>query len=254
MQERTQSLAEQNRKLEADLRKMSALVEKMSAELEALLKVVAAHNIYLIVDEIYDVLVYTGPYTSVLSLIKDRPALRERTIVVNGFSKAFSMTGWRLGYAAGPREIGGGIASAGVAGFRLASPGYFAAVGVPLLAGRDFNERDLYDAEPVVIVNRAFAGRYLGPSPLGARLPMGVGHGGEARRPRRCLGFVERNGGNHAGAVENLASADTRGTGAIDLAVDAPDALRACGAGVPSARCAGFGAGDAHVGWLNLMT
>ena len=61
------------------------------------------------------------------------------------------------------------------AGFRLTSPGYFRAMGVPLLAGRDFNERDLYDAEPVVIVSAALVRQVFGGrSPLGRRIKCGL--------------------------------------------------------------------------------
>jgi putative ABC transport system permease protein len=57
------------------------------------------------------------------------------------------------------------------AGFRLTSPGYFAAMGVPLLAGRDFNGRDLYEAEPVAIVSATLARQvFAGQSPLGRRI------------------------------------------------------------------------------------
>jgi putative ABC transport system permease protein len=61
------------------------------------------------------------------------------------------------------------------AGFRLASPGYFAALGVPLLAGRDFNERDLYDAEPVAIVSATLARQvFAGRNPIGRRVKCGL--------------------------------------------------------------------------------
>src|SRR5579875_1511200 len=61
------------------------------------------------------------------------------------------------------------------AGFRLTSPGYFAAMGVPLLAGRDFNERDLYDAEPVAIVSQTLARQVFGGnSPVGRRIMCGL--------------------------------------------------------------------------------
>ncbi|MBI5085366.1 MAG: ABC transporter permease [Acidobacteria bacterium] len=61
------------------------------------------------------------------------------------------------------------------AGFRLTSPGYFAAMGIPLLAGRDFNERDLYDAEPVVLVSAALVRQvFEGRSPLGRRINCGL--------------------------------------------------------------------------------
>jgi predicted permease len=61
------------------------------------------------------------------------------------------------------------------AGFRLSSPGYFAAMGVPLVAGRDFNERDLYEAEPVAIVSATLARQvFEGRSPLGRRIKCGL--------------------------------------------------------------------------------
>ena len=61
------------------------------------------------------------------------------------------------------------------AGFRLASPGYFTAMGVPLVAGRDFNERDTYEAEPVAIVSATLARQvFEGQSPLGRRIKCGL--------------------------------------------------------------------------------
>jgi predicted permease len=61
------------------------------------------------------------------------------------------------------------------AGFRLTSPGYFAAMGVPLLAGRDFSERDLYDAEPVAIVSVTLVHQVFGgQSPLNRRIKCGL--------------------------------------------------------------------------------
>jgi putative ABC transport system permease protein len=61
------------------------------------------------------------------------------------------------------------------AGFRLTSPGYFEAMGVPLIAGRDFNERDLYDGEPVAIVSAALVRQvFQGKSPLGRRIKCGL--------------------------------------------------------------------------------
>jgi predicted permease len=68
------------------------------------------------------------------------------------------------------------------AGFRLASPGYFGAMGVPLLAGRDFTERDLYDAEPVVIVSATLMRQvFEGQSPLGRRIRCGLDYTGLMR-------------------------------------------------------------------------
>ncbi|MBS1991720.1 MAG: aminotransferase class I/II-fold pyridoxal phosphate-dependent enzyme [Cyanobacteria bacterium SZAS LIN-3] len=59
------------------------------------------HGLYLISDEIYDRLTYDGVHTCVSSL----KGARERTILLNGFSKAYAMTGWRIGYVCAPREI-----------------------------------------------------------------------------------------------------------------------------------------------------
>ncbi len=69
--------------------------------LEEIAAVLRDTNIMVLSDEIYAELTYGAQHVSIASL----PGMRERTIVVNGFSKAYSMTGWRLGYAAGPREI-----------------------------------------------------------------------------------------------------------------------------------------------------
>ena len=72
------------------------------AELEEIAEVAERHNLLVLSDEIYAALTYTqAGHTTFSSL----PGMRERTVVVNGFSKAHSMTGWRLGYAAGPQEI-----------------------------------------------------------------------------------------------------------------------------------------------------
>lgn len=70
-------------------------------DLEAIAKVVLKHDIYVISDEIYAELTYNGKHHSIAEL----PNMKERTIVINGFSKAYAMTGWRLGYACGVKEI-----------------------------------------------------------------------------------------------------------------------------------------------------
>ena len=70
-------------------------------DLEALAEVLRGTDIMVISDEIYAELTYGGHHVSMANL----PDMKERTIVINGFSKAYSMTGWRLGYAAGPQEI-----------------------------------------------------------------------------------------------------------------------------------------------------
>ena len=71
------------------------------ADLEAIAEVIKEHDLYVISDEIYAELTYTSGHVSIAAL----PGMRERTIVISGFSKAFAMTGWRLGYALGPNRI-----------------------------------------------------------------------------------------------------------------------------------------------------
>ena len=70
-------------------------------ELEEILPVIKKHNLIVISDEIYAELTYGGKHTSIASL----SGMRERTLVISGFSKAFAMTGWRVGYLAAPKEI-----------------------------------------------------------------------------------------------------------------------------------------------------
>ncbi len=76
-----------------------AIMEK--EDLEAIADVVIKHDIYVMSDEIYAELTYKGKHVSIASL----PGMKERTILINGFSKAYAMTGWRLGYACGPEAI-----------------------------------------------------------------------------------------------------------------------------------------------------
>lgn len=70
-------------------------------ELEALAEIAKKYDLLVISDEIYAELTYDDSFTSMATL----PGMRERTILVNGFSKAFAMTGWRLGYVCAPEEI-----------------------------------------------------------------------------------------------------------------------------------------------------
>ena len=70
-------------------------------DLEAIAEVVIKNDLYVISDEIYAELTYNSGHVSIASL----PGMRERTIVINGFSKSFAMTGWRLGFALGPAMI-----------------------------------------------------------------------------------------------------------------------------------------------------
>lgn len=72
-------------------------------ELEALATVIANKDICIISDEIYDKLIYSQ--TKPVSIASLNPKMKERTIVVNGVSKTYAMTGWRIGYAAGPKQI-----------------------------------------------------------------------------------------------------------------------------------------------------
>ncbi|MEQ6377332.1 aminotransferase [Bacillaceae bacterium S4-13-56] len=70
-------------------------------ELIAISEVIEKYNLLVLSDEIYAELTYDEEYSSFASL----PGVKERTILISGFSKAFAMTGWRLGYAAGPQDI-----------------------------------------------------------------------------------------------------------------------------------------------------
>lgn len=70
-------------------------------DLAEIVPVIIEHDLYVMSDEIYSELSYMGNHVSIASF----PGMAERTIVVNGFSKSYAMTGWRLGYAAGPEAI-----------------------------------------------------------------------------------------------------------------------------------------------------
>ena len=70
-------------------------------DLEEIAQVVIEHDLIVISDEIYSELTYFGRHRSIAEV----PSMKERTIVINGFSKSYAMTGWRLGFACGPKEI-----------------------------------------------------------------------------------------------------------------------------------------------------
>ena len=70
-------------------------------DLEEIAEVIIKHDIYVMSDEIYSELSYKEKHVSIAQI----PGMKERTILINGFSKAFAMTGWRLGYACGPEAI-----------------------------------------------------------------------------------------------------------------------------------------------------
>ncbi len=76
-----------------------AIMEK--ADLEAIAEVILEKDIFVITDEIYSELSYKEKHVSIVSL----PGMQERCVLINGFSKAYAMTGWRLGYACAPAMI-----------------------------------------------------------------------------------------------------------------------------------------------------
>ncbi len=76
-----------------------AIMER--ADLEAIAKVIEKHDLFVISDEIYSELCYTENHVSIVNI----PGMWERTVLINGFSKSYAMTGWRLGYACGPEAI-----------------------------------------------------------------------------------------------------------------------------------------------------
>lgn len=70
-------------------------------ELEEIAKVCIEKDLFVLSDEIYCELTYAGDHASIIQV----PGMKERTILINGFSKSYAMTGWRLGYACGPEKI-----------------------------------------------------------------------------------------------------------------------------------------------------
>lgn len=76
-----------------------AIMER--GDLEAIAEVIRKHDIFVMSDEIYAELTYKDKHISIASL----PGMQERTLLINGFSKAYAMTGWRLGYVCGPAVI-----------------------------------------------------------------------------------------------------------------------------------------------------
>lgn len=76
-----------------------AIMER--GDLEAIAEVIRKHDLFVMSDEIYAELTYKDKHISIASL----PGMQERTLLINGFSKAYAMTGWRLGYVCGPAVI-----------------------------------------------------------------------------------------------------------------------------------------------------
>ena len=69
---------------------------------EPIAEIVKKHDLFVICDEIYSELVYGGEKHYSFAAL---PGMKERSLVLNGFSKAFAMTGWRIGYACGPQDV-----------------------------------------------------------------------------------------------------------------------------------------------------
>jgi aspartate aminotransferase len=72
-----------------------------NSALENLAKLAVKHDLWILSDEIYARILFTGEYKSIWSL----PVMAERTVIIDGFSKSFAMTGWRLGYAVAPTQV-----------------------------------------------------------------------------------------------------------------------------------------------------
>ena len=70
-------------------------------DLESIAEIVKKYDLYVLSDEIYSELTYKSEHVSIASL----PGMKDRTLVINGFSKGFAMTGWRLGYICGQKKI-----------------------------------------------------------------------------------------------------------------------------------------------------
>ena len=77
----------------------------MRGELQAIADLAVKHNLIVITDEIYAELTFEGEHVSIASL----PGMRERTIFLHGFSKAYAMTGFRIGFACGPETLVGAM-------------------------------------------------------------------------------------------------------------------------------------------------
>ncbi len=132
-----------------------AIMEK--ADLEQLVPIIKKHNLIVFSDEIYGELTYDGAkFTSIASL----DGMRERTIVISGFSKYFAMTGWRLGYVCAPKEIVDVIFKIHQYGIMCASTAaqYVALEALNASFADNFKEvhamRDEYDKRRKYIVDR----------------------------------------------------------------------------------------------------
>lgn len=120
--------------------------------LEEIAKVIEKHNLFVISDELYSELTYgTNPHVTIASI----PGMKERTIVINGFSKAFAMTGWRLGIAVGPKEIIAQMTKLHQYGIMSApSIAQYAAIEALKYGDKDIEYmRDQYDIRRRLLVN-----------------------------------------------------------------------------------------------------
>ena len=122
-------------------------------ELRAIAEVVERHELVVLTDEIYDRLVYGGHEHVAFSAL---PGMRERTILVNGFSKAYAMTGWRIGYVAAPAELMTGIAKVHQYGIMCAPTSAQYAAIEALRNGEPFVQqmRDEYDRRRQLMTRR----------------------------------------------------------------------------------------------------
>jgi len=109
-------------------------------DLQSIVDLAVDHDLWVLSDEIYDCLVYEGKHVSVLSL----PNTAERTIYVNGFSKAYAMTGWRLGYAVASVELIAGMNKVQQASTSCVA-GFVQAAGVAALRGPQDCVREMRD-------------------------------------------------------------------------------------------------------------
>ena len=123
------------------------------AELEAIAAVAARHDLLVITDEIYEQLVYGGHEHVTFSSLPD---MRERTVLISGFSKSYAMTGWRIGYVAAPAELMVGIAKVHQYGIMCAPTAAQHAAVAALEIGAPFvrEMREEYDRRRVLMTSR----------------------------------------------------------------------------------------------------
>ncbi len=122
-------------------------------ELESIARLCREHGAYCITDEVYEHLVYEGAHVPMATL----PGMRERTITISSFGKTFSLTGWKIGWAAAPPELAAAVRSAhqfitfatatplqhGAAVALAAGPDYYAELLAGYRAKRDYLVREL---------------------------------------------------------------------------------------------------------------